>query len=121
MEAIVREVTLTRPIPRQGNPKRRIPNAKFHTTNGILEYDNSGAFSATVDSVSKNSYTYTFSSIETGGPESEVGLALALEDGEFIIPVYDDPKYVTVTLKNGTPLPSNFLSVIWEGNLRKRI
>lgn len=104
---------LTRPVLRiQDKP---IYDAKYKIRNANITYNDSSSFKVEIAAQAKDTYTYTFSADCIDTFDSSLGISPPLQDGVFIVPVMEDAKLFTMTIKNDTPVSSTLLSVNWEG------
>ena len=99
---------------------RTVPNVKFRPHFGVLAYDDSASFYVEVEAQSTDTATYVFDSKELGTAFGAVGAAAPLSSGDFVFPVHQNPKYVTVSIVNDSPLPCNLLNLTWEGDVKRR-
>lgn len=114
-EQYVAKYEPTRPYVRAGEPPTVVRNVTFYVSHLVVDYDDTAIFGVSVSNEGSDTYTYEFDSRDFTDPSVLVGGVPALKDGSFVVPVFDNSKYISVTLSNSSPLPCNFTGLTWMG------
>lgn len=79
-----------------------------------ITYENTGYFRVEVTPRNRDTLTYIFPGRILGSDNNVLG-SIALEDGDFKASVLSKNTEVEISVINDSPLPSNLLSLEWEG------
>ncbi|ANS05737.1 tail tubular protein B [uncultured phage_Deep-GF0-KM16-C193] len=89
-----------------------VKEGRLQIRNWDVSYNDTGYFTTEVVPVGRDTSTATFTGLITGsGALGTVGL----EDGDFKFAVQSENDKLTVSLKNDSHLPSNFINASWQG------
>jgi hypothetical protein len=82
----------------------------------LISYATSGYFRVEVTPPGRDTFTYPFAGRVLGVSGLTLGEP-ALSDGSFRVPIMSSARGVIIELVNDSPLPSNFQSAEWEGEM----
>ena len=110
------EYTMTRPTIREvsAGSSKVVKNGRFQLRYGSVSFDDSTTFKVEVVPSVGYTYTYTYAG-STLDTSSILNSTINVSDGVFTFPIFQTNTDVTITLKNSSPFPSNFLGIDWEG------
>ena len=80
--------------------------------NWNVSFNDTGYFTTEVIPVGRDTSTSTYSGTVTGS--GALG-TVSLDDGDFTFAVQSENDKLTVSLKNDSHLPSNFINANWQG------
>ncbi len=113
--AYTHEFTLSEPFLRedagQGGAPIGLGNLQLHE--GRVLFRATAGFEVVVTPTFGVASTEVFDAKQVGSAPTTVG-SIVLGDGEFTFGVFQDSKEVSVTIRNDTPFPANFVSLEWE-------
>ena len=89
-----------------------VKEGRLQIRNWNVSYNDSGYFTTEVVPEGRSTSTSTFSGTTTGS--GALG-TVALSDGDFTFSVQSENDKLTVSLKNNTHLPCNFINASWQG------
>ena len=86
--------------------------SRLQIRNWNVSFNDTGFFTTEVQPVGRDLSTSTFTGTITG-----TGLlgTVNLEDGDFTFAVQSENDKLTVSIKNDSHLPSNFINASWQG------
>ena len=89
-----------------------VKEGRLQIRNWSVNFDNTGFFTTEVKPEGRSVSNSTFTGFITGS--GLVG-TINLEDGDYTFAVQSENDKLTVTLKNNSHLPSNFINASWQG------
>ena len=89
-----------------------VKEGRLQIRNWNVSYNDTGYFTTEVVPVGRDTSTSTFSGTTTGS--GALG-TVALADGDYTFAVQSENDKLTVSLKNNSHLPSNFINASWQG------
>jgi hypothetical protein len=89
-----------------------VKEGRLQIRNWSVSYNDTGYFTTEVLPVGRDASTTSFTGTITGS--GALG-TVALADGDFTFAVQSENDKLTVTLKNDSHLPSNFINANWQG------
>ena len=97
----------------QTGSRTRIREGRLQIRNWTVSFNDTGFFQSAVTPVGRSTSEATFNGTIVG-----TGLTgtVNLEDGDFTFSVQSRNDNLTISLKNNSHLPSNFVNAEWEGN-----
>ena len=89
-----------------------VKEGRLQIRNWNVSYNDTSYFTTSVKPVGRSASTTTFTGTTTG-----TGLlgTVNLEDGDYTFAVQSENDKLTVTLKNDSHFPSNFINASWQG------
>lgn len=96
--------------------------ARFQLRSMSFNYNDTGTFKVTVDSLGRDPKVTTFTGRILSQANNLLGFTPVVESGSLKVGIQSQAKHAKVTITNDTHLPSIFSSVEWEGfvNLRNQ-
>ena len=89
-----------------------VKEGRLQIRNWNVSFNDTGYFTTEVVPVGRDTSTSTFSGTTTGS--GALG-TVALADGDYTFAVQSENDKLTVSLKNNSHLPSNFINASWQG------
>jgi len=89
-----------------------VKEGRLQIRNWNVSYNDTGYFTTEVVPVGRDTSTTSFTGTTTGS--GALG-TVALADGDFTFAVQSENDKLTITLKNNSHLPSNFINANWQG------
>ena len=89
-----------------------VREGRLQIRNWNVSYNDTGYFTTEVVPVGRSTSTSSFTGTTTGS--GALG-TVNLEDGDFTFAVQSENDKLTITLKNNSHLPSNFINAAWQG------
>ena len=89
-----------------------VREGRLQIRNWNVSYNDTGYFTTEVVPVGRSTSTSSFTGTTTGS--GALG-TVNLEDGDYTFAVQSENDKLTITLKNNSHLPSNFINARWQG------
>jgi hypothetical protein len=93
---------------------------RYQVRYATLSFGDTAYFKAKVAVEYGNTYEYDFSGRLLGSGNNILTTVVPLETGSYRIPVYCKSTGLTLTIENDSPLPSNLISMEYEGSYNER-